>query len=167
MTPATRNCWVPRGTSIRRVTVNMGMSMPSWFDINSLEPELFKLNPPGLKDRTGWVGWGAPSFLFSFLLGFGGGWEKIRSWDDLGGFGMNFGFCFEGPRMEGGRKWILYDIYIKGYVPADGNFGVQTLKYLATRVGFPRTQAGGRRAQATCDTWCRRRPPFQNCAACR
>lgn len=50
-TPATRNCWVPRGTSIRRVTVNMGMSMPSWFDINSLEPELFKLNPPGLKDQ--------------------------------------------------------------------------------------------------------------------
>ena len=37
-------------------------------------------------------------------------WEKIRSWDDLGCFGMNFGFCFEGPRMEGGRKWILYDI---------------------------------------------------------
>eukprot|EP00438_Fugacium_kawagutii_P008946 Skav206993 [mRNA] locus=scaffold2010:201377:211610:- [translate_table: standard] len=34
----------------RPVTVNMGMSMPSWFDINSLEPELFNLNPPGLKE---------------------------------------------------------------------------------------------------------------------
>ena len=64
--------------SIRRVTVNMGMSMPSWFDINSLEPELFKLNPPGLKDqisarkfhgrkphRMSWD-FRARSFLFSF-----------------------------------------------------------------------------------------------------
>ena len=38
--------------SLRPVTVNMGISMPSWFDINSLEPELFKLNPKGLKVRS-------------------------------------------------------------------------------------------------------------------
>lgn len=37
------------------VTVNMGISMPSWFDINSLEPELFKLNPKGLKESAEYV----------------------------------------------------------------------------------------------------------------
>ena len=36
----------------RPVTVNMGMSMPSWFDINSLDPTLFKLNPPGLEESA-------------------------------------------------------------------------------------------------------------------
>ena len=34
------------------VTINNGMSMPSWFDINSLDPTLFKLNPPGLEESA-------------------------------------------------------------------------------------------------------------------
>eukprot|EP00913_Durusdinium_trenchii_P007747 g7276.t1 len=34
------------------VTCNMGAWMPSWFDINSLEPDLFQLDPPGLKESA-------------------------------------------------------------------------------------------------------------------
>ncbi|CAE7585573.1 unnamed protein product [Symbiodinium natans] len=37
------------------VTVNMGMSMPSWFDINSLDPRLFRRNPPGLAQSAEFV----------------------------------------------------------------------------------------------------------------
>ncbi|CAE7701714.1 SCT1 [Symbiodinium necroappetens] len=37
------------------VTVNMGMSMPSWFDINSLDPQLFRRNPPGLAESADYV----------------------------------------------------------------------------------------------------------------
>lgn len=37
------------------VTVNMGMSMPSWFDINSLDPTLFSLDPPGLGESAAYV----------------------------------------------------------------------------------------------------------------
>lgn len=37
------------------VTVNMGMVMPSWFDINSLQPELFKLNPLGMSESAEFV----------------------------------------------------------------------------------------------------------------
>jgi len=37
------------------VTVNGGMSMPSWFDINSLEPELFTLDPPGIAESAEYV----------------------------------------------------------------------------------------------------------------
>ena len=39
----------------RPVTVNMGMSMPSWFDINSLDPRLFRRNPPGLAQSAEFV----------------------------------------------------------------------------------------------------------------
>uniref|UniRef100_A0A7S0FGT1 Phospholipase/carboxylesterase/thioesterase domain-containing protein n=1 Tax=Pyrodinium bahamense TaxID=73915 RepID=A0A7S0FGT1_9DINO len=37
------------------VTVNMGASMPSWFDINTLDLELFSMNPPGLADSAEYV----------------------------------------------------------------------------------------------------------------
>ncbi|CAJ1338518.1 unnamed protein product [Effrenium voratum] len=37
------------------VTVNGGMWMPSWFDINSLNPNNFQLNPPGLKQSARYV----------------------------------------------------------------------------------------------------------------
>lgn len=37
------------------VTVNMGMRMPSWFDINSLDPALFTLDPPGLAESSEYV----------------------------------------------------------------------------------------------------------------
>eukprot|EP00933_Yihiella_yeosuensis_P027939 TRINITY_DN2174_c2_g3_i2.p1 TRINITY_DN2174_c2_g3~~TRINITY_DN2174_c2_g3_i2.p1 ORF type:complete len:321 (-),score=67.00 TRINITY_DN2174_c2_g3_i2:288-1250(-) len=41
--------------SAEPVTVNMGMRMPSWFDINSLEPELFALNPAGMSESVAYV----------------------------------------------------------------------------------------------------------------
>ena len=43
------------GAFLRSVTVNMGMSMPSWFDINSLDPRLFRRNPPGLAQSAEYV----------------------------------------------------------------------------------------------------------------
>lgn len=59
--------------------MNMGMSMPSWFDINSLEPELFNLNPPGLKEGPG----GAPRVQWKlgvdWLQWFYDGWLGSQS----------------------------------------------------------------------------------------
>jgi len=37
------------------VTVNMGISMPSWFDINSLDPRLFQMDPMGLADSAKYI----------------------------------------------------------------------------------------------------------------
>mmetsp|Transcript_88339 Transcript_88339/g.248826 ORF Transcript_88339/g.248826 Transcript_88339/m.248826 type:complete len:300 (-) Transcript_88339:29-928(-) len=51
--PATRFLFPTAPT--QPVTVNGGMAMPSWFDIASLDPKLFAVNPAGLADSVAYV----------------------------------------------------------------------------------------------------------------
>lgn len=41
--------------SRQKVTVNFGVEMESWFDINVLDNSRFKMNPPGLKESIAYV----------------------------------------------------------------------------------------------------------------
>eukprot|EP00931_Biecheleriopsis_adriatica_P089409 TRINITY_DN63546_c0_g1_i1.p1 TRINITY_DN63546_c0_g1~~TRINITY_DN63546_c0_g1_i1.p1 ORF type:complete len:295 (-),score=52.16 TRINITY_DN63546_c0_g1_i1:64-948(-) len=41
---------------IQPVTMNGGMPMPSWFDVKSVDPAMFTLDPPGLAESMAYIG---------------------------------------------------------------------------------------------------------------